>query len=216
MWCGDCTLKEAFLELCCLSRAMDSLVADVMYWFGGRIHWNFQFRRSLGQDWEEDSFDQFMVIICSLKVRGVGLHRVCWKLARSRGFEVKDFYLFLPSYSFIPLEVGVAIEGASKSGFLSWSASLGKVLTTNNFRKRLIIVLDWCYMCKKCGESVDQLLLHCPIAFEIRSLLFCLFGLHWVMPHKVIELFESWQGKFGRHCNIEFWRLVSHCLMWCI
>ena len=60
---------------------------------------------------------------------------------------------------------------------------------------------------------MDKLLLHCPIAFEMRSLVFCLFGLHWVMPHKVIELFESWQG---RHRNIDFWRLVSHCLMWCI
>ena len=36
------------------------------------------------------------------------------------------------------------------------------------------------------------------------------------MPHKVIELFESWQGKFGRHRNIDFWRLVPHCLIWCI
>ena len=31
-----------------------------------------------------------------------------------------------------------------------------------------------------------------------------------------IEVFESWQGKFGRHCNIDLWRLVPHCLMWCI
>ena len=36
------------------------------------------------------------------------------------------------------------------------------------------------------------------------------------MPLKVVELFESWQGKFRRHCNIFFWRLVPHCLMWCI
>ena len=36
------------------------------------------------------------------------------------------------------------------------------------------------------------------------------------MPHKVIELFKSWQGKFGRHRNIDFWRLVPHCLIWCI
>ena len=36
------------------------------------------------------------------------------------------------------------------------------------------------------------------------------------MSHKVIELFESWQGKFGRHCSIGFWRLMPHCLMWCI
>ena len=51
------TIKEAFPELYCLSRAKDSLVAEVMCWFGGRIHWNFQFCRS-PQDWEEDSFDR--------------------------------------------------------------------------------------------------------------------------------------------------------------
>ena len=36
------------------------------------------------------------------------------------------------------------------------------------------------------------------------------------MPHKVIKLYESWQGKFGRHCNIDFCRLVPHCLICCI
>uniref|UniRef100_A0A7N2LMD8 Cyclin-like domain-containing protein n=1 Tax=Quercus lobata TaxID=97700 RepID=A0A7N2LMD8_QUELO len=46
----------------------------------------------------------------------------------------------------------------------------GKILTTDNFRKRRIIVLDWCYMCKRCGELVDHLLLHCPVAFESLSL----------------------------------------------
>ena len=30
VWCGDCSLKEAFLDLYCLSRARDSLVAEVM------------------------------------------------------------------------------------------------------------------------------------------------------------------------------------------
>ena len=109
----------------------------------------------------------------------------------------------------------MAIEGS----FFSWSASLGKILTTDNLRKRRIVVLDWCYMCKRCGESVDHLLLHCSLARELWSLVFFfffLFGLHWVMPLKVIELFESWQGKFGRHRNIDFWRLLLHCLMWCI
>ena len=71
-------------------------------------------------------------------------------------------------------------------------------------------------MCKRCGELVDHLLLHCPIAFEMWSMVLCLFGLQWVMPLKVIELFESWQGKFRQHCNIDFWRLVPHCLMCCI
>ena len=38
---------------------------------------------------------------------------------------------------------------------------------------------------------VDHPLLHYPIACELWSLAFCLFGIHWVMPHKIIELFES-------------------------
>ena len=29
-------------------------------------------------------------------------------------------------------------------------------------------------------------------------MVFCLFGIHWVMPYKVSELLASWQGKFGR------------------
>ena len=71
-------------------------------------------------------------------------------------------------------------------------------------------------MCKNCGESVDHLLIHCPIACELWLLVFCLFGIHWVMPQKVIELFESWQGMFRRHRNIELWRIVPHYLLRCI
>ena len=40
-------------------------------------------------------------------------------------------------------------------------------------------------MCKRCGESIDHLLLHCPIAYEMWSMIFCLFGICWVMPQRV-------------------------------
>ena len=60
------------------------------------------------------------------------------------------------------------------------------------------MVLDWCYMCKRCWESVDHLFLHCPIAYDMYCMIFCLFSIHWVMSCKVIELLASWEGKFGR------------------
>ena len=100
--------------------------------------------------------------------------------------------------------------------FFSWSSSLGKILTTDNLRKRHVIVLDWCYMCKRCGGSVDHLLFHCSIAWELWSLVFCLFGIQWVMPNTVLELFKAWQGKFAWHRRIDVWKLVPHCLIWCI
>ena len=69
-------------------------------------------------------------------------------------------------------------------------------------------------MCKRCGESVDHLLLHYPIAFEMWSMIFCLFGVCWVMPQRVVDLLDCWSCNFRRHRNIVIWRFVTHCLMW--
>ena len=131
---------------------------------------------------------------------------------------MSGFYLsfYPPTLISFPWRMVWQLKAPTRVAFFSWSTSLGKILTTDNLRKRHILVLDWCYMCKSCRESVDRLILRCPIAYDLWSLVFCLFGIHWVMPHKVIQLFESWQGKFRRHCNIDFWRLVPQCLMWCI
>lgn len=63
-------------------------------------------------------------------------------------------------------------------------------------------------------ESVDHLLLQCPIASEPRSMVFTLFGIHWVMPKTMVELLVCWQRKFGHHCNGVFWMVVPHCLIW--
>ena len=57
-------------------------------------------------------------------------------------------------------------------------------------------------MCKRSGESVDHLLLHCPFAFEMWSMVFCLGGFCWVMPQRVVDLLDCWSCNFRRHRNI--------------
>ena len=76
--------------------------------------------------------------------------------------------------------------------------------------------LDCCSMCKRNREAVDHFLIHCPIAFDLCSMVFTLFGIHWVMPKTVVELVACRQGKFGRHRNAAIWMAVPYCLMWCI
>ena len=100
--------------------------------------------------------------------------------------------------------------------FFSWTASLGKILTTENLCYKGVTVVDWCYMCKKSGESVNHLLLHCPIAYELWSMVWAIFGLQWVMLLGVSDLFSSWQGSFGGHRSIDLWRAAPHCVLWCI
>ena len=71
-------------------------------------------------------------------------------------------------------------------------------------------------MCKCNSETVDHLFLHCPILLELWDMVFGLFGICWVMPMAVVELFAFWQCQFGRHHDGDIWMVVPHCLMWCI
>jgi hypothetical protein len=42
-----------------------------------------------------------------------------------------------------------------------WSVALGKILTLDNLKRRNIVLVNRCGMCKKEEESIDHLLLHC-------------------------------------------------------
>jgi hypothetical protein len=64
-----------------------------------------------------------------------------------------------------------------KVAFFAWAAALVKILTLDNLRKRQVIVIDRCCMCKKNGESVDHLLLHCEVACVLWNAIFSRFSL---------------------------------------
>jgi hypothetical protein len=59
-------------------------------------------------------------------------------------------------------------------------------------------------------------LLHCEVAREFWTSIFCLFGVEWVMPRRVIELLGCWRGQLGSRFVLDAWRISPLCLMWCI
>ena len=79
-----------------------------------------------------------MDIVYSSKVRRIGLDKVCWKLARSRGFKVRGFYLsfYTPTRSF-PWSLVWQSKVPPRVAFFSWLASLGKILTIDNLHKKV-------------------------------------------------------------------------------
>lgn len=80
-------------------------------------------------------------------------------------------------------------QDPSRAAFFAWTAALGKILIVDNLRKWKIIIVDRCYLCKRDGESVDHLLLHCDVASTLWNLVFSRFDMSWVMPSRVINLF---------------------------
>ena len=156
--------------------------------------------------------------IYGASLKGVGDDKMCWELARGKGFTVHSYYQVLTN-SFdqsFPWKTVWKSKVPSTTVFFVffvWTVALGNILTIDNLRKQQILILDWCCMCKRNGESIDHLLIHCSIAFDLWSMVLTLFGIHWVMPKTVVDLLACWQGKLGRHRNSAIWMAMPHCLM---
>ena len=71
------------------------------------------------------------------------------------------------------------------------------------------------FMCCCCGETVDNLLLHCRKAYRLWCFVFRIFGISWVPSCKVSDFLFSWWNWLGKHSSY-IWNLVPLCLMWCI
>uniref|UniRef100_A0A2N9FN40 Reverse transcriptase zinc-binding domain-containing protein n=1 Tax=Fagus sylvatica TaxID=28930 RepID=A0A2N9FN40_FAGSY len=114
----------------------------------------------------------------------LGEDRLCWQGSASGAFQVKAYYkALLPTAGrIIPWKSIWKTRAPPRVAFFVWAAALGRILTIDNLRKRHVIVIDWCYMCKGCGESIAHLLLHCLAAREIWNFIFSMFNILWVMP----------------------------------
>ncbi|KAG6730561.1 hypothetical protein I3842_01G086800 [Carya illinoinensis] len=72
--------------------------------------------------------------------------------------------------------------------------------------------MDWCFMCKRNGESTDHLLLHCNVAKALWDDIF----VAWVMPKRLVDLLSCWNGVRGNRQVAEVWKMVPLCLTWFI
>jgi hypothetical protein len=68
-------------------------------------------------------------------------------------------------------------QAPSRAAFFSWSVALCKILTVDNLRKRNIIIVDRCCLCKRDVETVDHLLFHCDVASTLWIHVFTRFGI---------------------------------------
>ena len=216
-WCRETSLAVRYPNLFRFCRNKDANVAVLMMSTNGVLFWDVRFIRGVhARDLE--AMSNFMVTIYGSPIRGRGEDKMCWIPNKVKGFLVSDYYKILSGSAFFgfPWKSIWKQKIPSRVAFLVWTAALGKCLTIDNLCKRKVWILDWCYMCKRNGESVDHLFLHCPFASDLWSMVLGLIGVSWVMPHTILGLLWCWQGSFGHHQNIYIWSIIPHCLLWCL
>uniref|UniRef100_A0A7N2KQL6 Reverse transcriptase zinc-binding domain-containing protein n=1 Tax=Quercus lobata TaxID=97700 RepID=A0A7N2KQL6_QUELO len=163
-----------------LTPYSEASVAELMKSPSGVLFWDVSFFRGVHVR-ELEALSSFMESIYGFSIRGFGEDKMCWIPSKDKGFLVKDYYRILAGSTIFgfPWRSIWKQKIPSRVAFFVWTAALGKYLTIDNLRKRKVWILDWCYMCKSNGESVDHLFLHCPVAMDLWSMVLGLFGVSW-------------------------------------
>jgi hypothetical protein len=117
-----------------------------------------------------------------------------WVPLRKGVFEVSSFYRVLSFHGSLPFPwKGIwRTKAPPRMVFFAWTAARSKIPTIDNLCLRGMIVVNRCWLCESDGESVDHLLLHCGVANALWNVISSRFGLCWVMPGSVRELFAYW------------------------
>lgn len=79
-----------------------------------------------------------------------------------------------------------------------WLALLQNFLTLDELETRKHIIVNGCPLCLTDEETANHLLIHSSFATRIWSFVLYRFGVQWVMPRIISELFQQWKIT----CNI--------------
>ena len=158
----------------------------------------------------------FYSLLYSFNLEG-GVDKIWWVPSRKGKFEVSSFYKEIISKAGCPFPWKCVwrTKAPPRVAFFVWSAALGKILTIDNLRKKNMVLINRCGMCKRDEETIDHLLLHCECAQVLWNAFFNHFDLAWAMPSGVVNLLQCWWSG-GRPSSAVVWKMVPHCIMWCL
>lgn len=65
----------------------------------------------------------------------------------------------------------------------------------NNLSRKRFYATEWCYMCKKDGETIDHLFIHCDGVRWIWNSILNSQSMDWVMPRRIEDEIRAWRRK---------------------
>jgi hypothetical protein len=142
-------------------------------------------------DWEVEKLASFYSLLYSFNLVDVD-DKILWVPNRQGKFEVRSFYNEIISKASCPFPWKSIwhTKAPPSVAFFVQSAAIDKILTLDNLRKRNMVLINRCGMCKRDEETIDHLLLHCECAQALWNAFFSRFGLAWTMPSGVVNLLQ--------------------------
>ena len=159
----------------------------------------------------------FLELVQSWIPRGIGCDRPHWCLNGNGKFDTRSFYYKIrgTSLSCFPWKGIWKVKVPKRVAFFMWTAAHGRILTLDDLMLRGLPLANRCCMCCCSVESVDHLLIHCPVAYSLWVHMLQAFGIQRVMSGSVVSLVSCWSNWLGKFAS-DIWNMVSGCLMWVV
>ena len=81
-------------------------------------------------------------------------------------------------------------------------------MTLDKLQRRVISLVNRCFLCQEAEELVDHLLLHCSKTRVLWELLFSLFGVNWIISGSVRDMLLGWKGTFVGKRKKKVWQAL--------
>lgn len=95
--------------------------------------------------------------------------------------------------------------------FFAWEACRECILTIDKLKVKGLCIPNKCYLCMKAEESCNHVLLWCPVAFELWSLIYNLLDINWAVAGSVRE---ELQAQDGVHFDRKLSKMISLTIFW--
>lgn len=119
-------------------------------------------------------------------------HRFSFMMRENVNFSVRSFYQFLVGNMWNRRDYFLATQiwktlAPQRIAFFAWETGRECILTIDKLMKRSRTVVHGCYLCKRTAETCNHILLWCPLAYEMWTIVYNLLGINWVIAGSVRE-----------------------------
>lgn len=199
IWCGNSSFCEKYPLLFAIATDKQSLVSDNYDIQGIHAVWSPILRRAFHEE-EVQMFSAFMMQLAEYYIVPTGRDVRVWSSESKGIFSVKSFYSYIAGGTGLFKESYIwRIPAPFRILAFCWVVRLHRVLTIDNLQKHNHILANSSILCLRSAEDVHHVFLHCSFTTTVWHAIFQLFGISWVMPCTVKELFDHWKYGFGSY-----------------
>ena len=142
--------------------------------------------------------------------------RIVWKGNKNGQFSVKGYCSLMEGGPSRKASTNIIWNPyvPTKVSFFAWEARWGKVLTTQQLKKRGYQLARRCPFCREEEEGLDHILIHCPLIWDLWVNLILVLGVSWSCPFAVKDLIHSW-GQIPVKKNVKnLWWAAPLTIFW--